>query len=136
MRPPDLPDLSGLMLIAVDDDRDSLEFLRVVLTACGAHVVVSQTGAEALAYLDAAPKVDALITDIAMPTMSGVELVRRARSHPFHQSLPAIAVTAFPERNDAGFNALLVKPVKLTDLCSAVRSAIDARRNGPPNAPR
>lgn len=128
MRPSDLPDLSDLMLVAVDDDRDSLELLRVVLKACGAHVFVSQTAAEALAYLEAAPKVDALVTDIAMPAMNGVELVRRARRHPSHASLPAIAITAFPEQSDATFDALLVKPIKLDRLCSAVRAAVNARR--------
>jgi CheY-like chemotaxis protein len=129
MPPPDLPDLSDLTLVAVDDDRESLELLRVVLKACGAHVFVSQTAAEALTYLQTALKVDALITDIAMPAMNGIELVRRARSHPSHQSLPAIAVTAYPERSGPEFNALLVKPISLENLCSAVRAAIDARRS-------
>ena len=105
MRPPGLPDLSDLILIAVDDDRDSLELLRVVLNACGAPVFVSQTAAEALAYQDSAPPVDALLTDIAMPDMTGADLVHRARSHPLHQSLPAIAVTAYPERSSAAFSS-------------------------------
>jgi CheY-like chemotaxis protein len=74
------------------------------------------------------PKVDALVTDIAMPAMNGVELVQRARRHPSHASLPAIAITAFPEQSDATFDALLVKPIRLDRLCSAVRAAVDARR--------
>ena len=128
MRPPDLPDLSNLMLIAVDDDQESLELVRVVLKACGAHVFVSQTAADALAYLDRAPRVDALITDIAMPMMNGVELVRRARSHPDRRSLPAVAVTAYPEQARPEFNALVVKPIKLENLASAVRAVVDAQR--------
>jgi CheY-like chemotaxis protein len=123
-----LPDLSNLMLIAVDDDQDSLELVRVVLKACGAHVFVSQTAGDALAYLDRAPRVDALITDIAMPMMNGVELVRRARSHPDRRSLPAVAVTAYPEQAQPEFNALVVKPIKLENLASAVRAVIDAQR--------
>lgn len=52
MPPPDLPDLSGLTLLIVDDNDDSLEVLSTFLRSCGAHVLEARNGPAALAYVD------------------------------------------------------------------------------------
>jgi CheY-like chemotaxis protein len=132
MRPLDLPDLSGLTLVIVDDDEDALELLRIMLKACGAHVVPLPSAVEALAYLETAGRVDALVTDLSMPDMDGLELVQRIRRRGAHPALPAIALTGFADdytpANARGFEAFLEKPVNLERLCNAVRSAIAAGR--------
>jgi hypothetical protein len=55
MTPPSsspLPDLSGLTMLVVDDDEDTLEVLTTMITACGADVLFARSALEGLAYLD------------------------------------------------------------------------------------
>ena len=135
--PSNLADLSDLILVVAEDNADSLEVLVTFLTACGAKVLQASTAIGALAYVDSAPHVDAIITDLSMPRMDGLELIRRVRSHPnpVRKTLPAIALTGFYEKYmDApgmGFDAFLKKPVDLDGLCVTVRRVVDARRQPP-----
>ena len=129
MRPLDVPDFTGLTLLVVEDNDDGLEMLATFLTACGASVLRARNGATAVGYIETAPKIDALITDLAMPEMDGVELVQRVRGHPTRHALPAIAVSGFYEdyMDVRGFDAFLRKPVDLEELCRQIRTTIDAR---------
>jgi two-component system CheB/CheR fusion protein len=128
MRPIDLPDLSGLTLIVAEDTDDSLDVLTTFLKACGARVMAARNGLEALAHLDATPRVDAIVTDLAMPQMDGVELVRKLRGHARGRSLPAIALTGYSEQymdtTSAGFDAVLIKPVDLDRLCGTIKAVV------------
>src|SRR2546422_871484 len=103
MRRIELPDLSGLTLIVAEDTDDSLDVLSTFLRACGARVMAARNGLEALAHLEATPRVDAIVTDLAMPHMDGVELVRKLRGHARERSLPAIGeAIAGVDRLDEG----------------------------------
>jgi len=115
-------DLTGLAVLVVEDDRDSLDVLETMLRSCGAEVLGSRTARGALVYIDTTPKLDVVITDISMPDMDGTELARRIRRHPTASRLPILAITAFYEdyANRAEFNAYLRKPVDLDRLCSIV----------------
>ena len=129
MRPFDIPDFTGLTLLVVDDNDDSREMLATFLQGCGASVLPARNGMTAVAYLETAPRIDALITDLAMPVMDGAELVQRLRGHPTRHALPAIAVSGFFEDylDVRGFDAFLRKPVDLDELCRQIRAAIEAR---------
>jgi CheY-like chemotaxis protein len=129
MRSLDIPDFRGLTLLVVDDNDDSLEMLATFLEGCGASVLPARNGMAAAAYIETAPKIDALITDLAMPAMDGAELVRRLRGHPIRHALPAIAVSGFfhDYMDVRGFDAFLRKPVDLDELCRQIRTAVDAR---------
>ena len=132
MRPIDLPDLSGLTLIVAEDTDDSLDVLSTFLRACGARVMAARNGLEALAHLEATPWVDAIVTDLAMPHMDGVELLRTLRGHARGGSLPAIALTGFSEQyseqymdtTGAGFDAVLIKPADLDKLCGTIKALV------------
>lgn len=128
MRPLDLPDLSSRTILIVDDNDDALEMLGTFLRACGAYVLQARSAIGALAYLDTQPRIDAVITDLSMPDMDGVELVQRLRRHPSHGSIPAIALTGFYEfymdTRNAGFTGFLQKPVNLDTLCRVIIDAI------------
>src|SRR5207248_6991805 len=93
-----LPDLSGLTLIVAEDTDDSLDVLTTFLRACGARVLAARNGLEALAYLDTTPAVDAIVTDLAMPQMDGVELVRKVRGHTGGKPQYAISHTRLSEQ--------------------------------------
>ena len=60
------PDLSGLVVLAVDDDRDALFLVSEMLETAGARVLVASSAAEALALLDREPA-DVLVADLGMP---------------------------------------------------------------------
>jgi CheY-like chemotaxis protein len=129
MRPLDLPDLTGRTILVVDDNDDALDMLGTFLRACGAYVLQARTGTGALAYIDTQPLIDAIITDLSMPGMDGVELVQRVRQHPSRAWIPAIALTGFHENymntERAGFTAFLRKPVNFDALCKSITDAIE-----------
>jgi CheY-like chemotaxis protein len=124
----ELPNLSGLTILAVEDNDDSLHMLTEFLRACGAHVLQARGALSALSYVETQARIDVIVTDLSMPNMDGVELVRRVRQHPRGRPVPAIALTGFSEQyldtQSAGFNAFLRKPVNFDDLCQAIRSLV------------
>jgi CheY-like chemotaxis protein len=130
--PFNLPNLKGITVLVIDDDDDSLEVLSAFFQACGAQALLARNAAGGLAYLDTAPKLDAVVTDLAMPNMDGIEFARRLRRHPSRKQLPVIAVTAFYETypNAPEFDAWLRKPVDIEQLGILVGRLI--RRAGKP----
>jgi CheY-like chemotaxis protein len=121
--------LRGLHVLAVDDDRDSLDLLRSILELQGATVTTAASTKEALERLhERAP--DVLLSDIEMPGGDGLELIRavRAVAPAGGRRLPAIAVTAYGRVEDririlsAGFNSYLKKPVDPTELVAVIVS--------------
>jgi CheY-like chemotaxis protein len=138
MRALNLPDLPRLVILIVDDNDDSLEMLSTFLRACGASVLQASSALEALACIDTRSGIDVVITDVSMPHIDGVELVRRLRSHPAGRSIPAIALSGFPAlvrtgfyeyyKDPDGFDAFLRKPADLDELCKTITTVITNRR--------
>jgi CheY-like chemotaxis protein len=121
-----ISNLSGLRLIVVDDNGDNADLFAEFLRACGATVRVAWSGEEALRCLDAEPPFDLMLTDLAMPGLNGIELLSRMRAR--HATLPAIAVSGFPEKNFVGdaaqFSAFLLKPVELELLAATIERVV------------
>ncbi len=133
-----LPDLSGMRVLALDDDADSLEVLRTILLGAGAQVAVAGTAQEALDLLHA-QRPQLLISDIGMPGMDGFEFIRRVRSVEDNElcMVPALALSAFARKEDrdracaCGYTDYLVKPVTpglLVEAVAALRPAAQAAR--------
>lgn len=124
-------DLTGIRIMLVDDDQDNVEVLATFLRMCGATALAARRADETLSSLDVRPPVDLLLTDLSMPRLSGFELVQRVRAHPAHASLPAIAVSGFPENyfaTDAEcFSAFILKPVDLDALAATVKRLVTIR---------
>jgi CheY-like chemotaxis protein len=124
---PSSPALSGVRVLVVEDDPDSLELIRTVLERAGARVGTATSAGEAYDKL-ARERPDVLVSDIGMPGESGHELIRRVRRlSPQDGGLtPAAAVTAFASATDrtglleAGFQRHLPKPVLPAQLLDAV----------------
>jgi CheY-like chemotaxis protein len=118
----DFPDLSGLTLVLVDDEEDSLYVTAQLLQACHATVLTAMNGSEALGLL-AAQIPDAILTDLSMPVMDGVELLRHLRSVPVTRNVPVLALTAFAEHYMDGadeFDAFFRKPFNLDAMCATI----------------
>ena len=124
--------LAGLTILVVDDERDSLDIVHYVLADMAATIVTASTAYEALQMIDRL-KPDLMISDIGMPGMDGLELIRRVRasSNPQVAAVRALALTAFSRREDrvrsleAGFDEYLSKPVAPAELVRAVLTLCD-----------
>jgi CheY-like chemotaxis protein len=118
-------DLTGLRVLVVDDEPDTLELLRRVLGDSQAQVAAAPSVEAALATLSAfSPHV--LISDVSMPGRDGYELIRAVRSTTGPEDLPAAALTAYSRPEDAarareaGFQMHLSKPVEPYELVRVV----------------
>ena len=120
-------DLSNLVVLVVDDDPDSLDFIRRILGDEGATVVTASSAAEALAVIDR-QRLDVIISDIGMPETDGYELMRKVRSlqPKLGVRFPGVALTAFARTEDrtrallAGFVAHVAKPVESAELIATI----------------
>ena len=120
------PPHPGLVLV-VDDD-DVVRFVvSEALTGAGHEVETADDGAQALAALDRRT-FDAVVSDIAMPNLTGVELLQRIRARDF--DLPVILLTGRPtmetaiEAVEAGALRYLQKPVSTTQIQETVATAV------------
>jgi CheY-like chemotaxis protein len=67
-------------ILVVDDEPAVLEYAAEVLEGCGYSVLKTADGANALVLLRSNRQIDLLFTDLVMPEIDGIELVRRARA--------------------------------------------------------
>jgi two-component system, NtrC family, response regulator PilR len=118
-------------ILVADDERSLRELLAIVLRREGHEVQLAESGAAALAALKRGP-LDLLISDIKMPDMSGVEVLRAAKAT--DASLPAIMMTAYASTETAveamrlGACDYLIKPFDVDELKLKVREKLDARQ--------
>jgi CheY-like chemotaxis protein len=129
--------LSGIRILAVDDDGDWRELLTRILTAAGAEAQVVPSAAEALRLLDDW-RPDVVLTDLAMPGTDGYALAAAiaARKGRIGQ-IPTVAMSAHGSAHErirtarAGFMAHLTKPVLADDLIKTLGRAVDPGRRAP-----
>jgi PAS domain S-box-containing protein len=127
-------DLSGVKVLAVDDDADSRDLIKWVLQECGAQVLTASSASEALQILQQ-QKPRVLISDIGMPGTDGYELLKRVRAlgEADGGNVHAVALTAFARSEDraralrAGFINHVAKPVEPSELIACVASAAGRR---------
>ena len=130
------PNLDGLRILVVDDEKDTLELIVFILEGCGASVRAASSAAEALEALTTWQP-DILLSDIGMPQMDGYMLMRQIRAMPPEQGgeIPAIALTAYAGETDqrqvlkAGFQKHLTKPIDPADLAVVIASFTGRNRN-------
>jgi CheY-like chemotaxis protein len=124
------PALEGLRVLLVDDERDTLEALAMVLAAAGAEVRTASSASRAFEVLSAwQPGV--IVSDIGMPGEDGYTLIRRLRELPAERGgrVPAVALTAYARVQDrvkvlaAGFQMHTPKPIEPAELVAVVASA-------------
>ena len=110
------PNLSGIAVLLVDDNADSLEVLSLVLQQFGANVQTAANARDALAVaLTTHPHV--IVSDLAMPDKDGLWLIEQLKQRRHGDAIPAVALTAHRtwfnaiQTADVGFDAFLPKPV-------------------------
>ena len=121
-----------MRVLVVEDERDLNRILVKTLAAEGYSADACFDGVEALEYLSGA-QYDALILDVMMPRMDGMELLRRMRAH--GDDTPVILLTAkdsVPDRVrglDTGADDYLVKPFSFDELLARIR-VLTRKRTG------
>jgi CheY-like chemotaxis protein len=126
-----MEELAGARVLVVDDERDTLDVIDMLLRAHGAQTECASSAAEGLARLTAFQP-NLLVSDLAMPGEDGLEFIRRVRALPPEAGgvVPAVALSAHVYREDkdralaAGFNAFVPKPVRPKALIDCLRALL------------
>ncbi|MEH2453597.1 PAS domain S-box protein [Nostoc sp.] len=130
-QPDESPDLNGVKVLLVDDERDTRELIAFILEQSGAVVMQAASAVEALQVMpEFQPNL--LLSDIGMPEVDGYMLIRqiRAMSPEMGGTIPAIALTAYASEVDyqqaiaAGFEQHITKPVEPAKLIRAIANLI------------
>jgi two-component system response regulator MprA len=123
-----------MRILVVDDEPAVRESLRRALALDGYEVELATDGEEALTRLNAGTQPDAVILDILMPGIDGLEVCRRLRST--GSQLPVLMLTARAEVDsrvaglDAGADDYLPKPFALAELLARLRALLRRMSNG------
>jgi PAS domain S-box-containing protein len=115
----------GVHVLLIDDEADGRDLVTVFLEQSGARVTAVASADEGLAEIRRA-RPDILISDLAMPSTDGYELMRQVRALPDARGVPSVALTAHASAEvrikafQAQFDAYLTKPVDRTELIAVV----------------
>jgi PAS domain S-box-containing protein len=118
-------DLSGLRVLLVEDNEFNRQLASALLTRAGIEVSLANDGVEAVQAAQPG-QFDAVLMDIQMPRMDGLEATRQIRSNPALADLPIIAMTANTMAGDresylgAGMNDYVPKPINIDVMYAAL----------------
>ena len=116
----------GLQVLAVDDSKTMRDMVGFTLRNAGHEVLEAGDGVDALEKLGD-DRVDLIITDINMPRMDGIALIRKLRENAVHKSTPILVLTTESDNNkknegrQAGATGWIVKPFDPGQLMDVVR---------------
>jgi CheY-like chemotaxis protein len=122
------PASNTLQVLVADDNEDAAMTLASLLEFEGHQVRVAFDGEQAVASA-AAQRPDVAFLDLGMPRMDGMEAARRLRALATQRPMLIVALTGWGQERDrdrtreAGFDAHLVKPPRLTDLVEVLKRA-------------
>ena len=118
-------------IIVVEDEQDAAEMFAEMMRVNGFRVLKATGTKPAMSMIDD-EKPAAVILDIMMPDISGLEVLRYMQREPYLASIPVIVVSAKTLPKDiktgleAGASVYLTKPVDYLDLKRAVEKALGA----------
>jgi chemotaxis protein histidine kinase CheA/CheY-like chemotaxis protein len=129
---PETTDTSAKLprILVVDDSLSQRRALEQILTDAGFRTHSARDGIEAAEWLNHV-KPDAVVTDLEMPRMNGIELTSHIRTQAKLKSLPIIMITSRSTQKhrqlaeEAGVNYYLVKPVQDDDLLTKLQTLLD-----------
>jgi CheY-like chemotaxis protein/mannose-6-phosphate isomerase-like protein (cupin superfamily) len=120
------------VVLVVEDD---LPIQDILVRGIGTRFTVyrADDGIQALALLRALPKIDLIVTDLAMPRLNGLDLMHHLRADLTKNKIPIIVLTARTTSKDvalainAGARSFIPKPFKLKELLSLIDKALAPR---------
>lgn len=122
-------------ILVVDDSDDTREMMAKLLELESFTVVTAEDGC---AGLDAAAieRPDLIITDINMPNLNGIEMIRMLRQQPEFVRVPILAITAYGsnvanEAIEAGADRATTKPIEFETLIDGIKQLLGlSKKNG------
>ncbi|MBN8453582.1 response regulator [Accumulibacter sp.] len=114
-------------IFLVDDSATILLSVSSILGKAGYAVEKAANAEEALRKFEAGVKVDLLITDLNMPGMNGIELIKKVRSLAAYRFLPILFLTTESQQSRkaeakaAGASGWIVKPATADDLLNTIK---------------
>ena len=117
-------------ILIVDDSATMVLSVKSTLEMNGFNVVTASDGVQALAKLKGGIKPDLIITDVNMPNMDGLELIRNVKTLPGFRFTPILTLTTESQavkRDQAkqlGATGWLVKPVSGPDLIKVIKQVL------------
>jgi two-component system chemotaxis response regulator CheY len=115
-------------IMTVDDSASIRQMVSLTLKEAGYAVIEARDGKDAMARLSGA--VDMILTDLNMPGMGGIELIRAVRAMPQYKFTPIVMLTtesqasAKEEGKAAGATGWIVKPFKPDQLLAVARKLL------------
>jgi two-component system response regulator len=117
-----------ILLVEDNPDDEALTLRALERNKIANEVIVARTGEEAIELLfNQDRSFELVLLDMNLPTMNGLEVLRRVREHPGTRSLPVVMLTTSTEDQDVvrsyqlGANSYVKKPVDFVEFVEAVR---------------
>jgi two-component system chemotaxis response regulator CheY len=129
--------VSSIRALVVDDSATIRAFVKTALEHQGFEVTEAKSGFEALKILPK-ERFNLIVTDVNMPDINGLELVKYVRKEEAHRGTPLIIISTDGRERDRdrgmqlGATAYLVKPFKPEDLIGLVRRVLEKGINVAP----
>jgi two-component system, chemotaxis family, chemotaxis protein CheY len=122
----------GKTALVVDDSRTMRQMVSLTLTNAGFTVVEAEDGKDAVKKVAGGPKMDIVVTDLNMPEMDGISLIRELRAMDAFKFTPILMLTTESamdkkqEGKSAGATGWLVKPFKPDVLLKTIAKVLAA----------
>ncbi|HMK61716.1 MAG TPA: response regulator [Dissulfurispiraceae bacterium] len=119
----------GKTILVVDDSASMRQLVTFALKSAGYDVIAAVHGRDGVEKLKAS-KVDMVVTDLNMPEMDGIELIKNVRGNPSSKFTPIVMLTTESQENkkqegkQAGASGWLVKPFKPEELVGLIKKFI------------
>jgi CheY-like chemotaxis protein len=117
------------IILIVEDDEVSLEFLKELLIPSKVKLLVARDGIEAIETAKKRRDIDLILMDVQLPSMSGKDSMIHIRE--FNEEVPIIAQTAFAMSGDRekylemGFDDYISKPINVVELIEMIERHFD-----------
>jgi two-component system, chemotaxis family, chemotaxis protein CheY len=117
-----------LTILAVDDSATVRQMVAFTLKSAGYDVVEAKDGRDALSKIP--PSLRMVITDLNMPVLDGIGLIKELRAHPACKYVPIVILTTESdaakkqEARTAGATAWIVKPFRPDQLVAMIRKVL------------
>jgi two-component system chemotaxis response regulator CheY len=118
-------------ILCADDSASIRQMVSFTLQSAGYQPVTANDGSDALAKLDA-ERFAMVITDLNMPGLDGLSLIRKIRANPRHAGVPIVMLTTESEESKklegkaAGATGWIVKPFDQARLLAVVKKLVGA----------
>lgn len=118
-------------ILTIDDSASVRQMIVLTLSGAGHNVIEAGNGADGYSKAVGQP-VDAILTDLNMPVMNGIEFIKKYRQHPMSKGVPIIFLTTESDDNlkaearAAGATGWIVKPFKQDQLVAVIKKVTGA----------